>query len=362
MGWALSLHLKGIQTIRISSQILGFCLLWFSFGSAALPVEDLYVAEVLVTDESARQLNEGARAGLLQVLIRVSGTPGVEESSLVAGSLRNPQAYYNQYTYESTDRVLQLDGAAVPVRILRIHFDPNAVARLLRGAGFPVWGSNRPGVLLWIAVSDERGRRILGEHDGGPLVAALQDEARLRGIPLLFPLLDLEDAALSTAEVWGSFLERIDTASARYSPDGVLTGRFQRDALGQWTANWAYRIESRWQDVTASAVDVRELAHTVIDRLANELALLYGLDSSREVVVIRVESVDSASDYASLGTYLGSLTPVLDTLVVGVRGDEVELHLDIEGQRDQLIEIIELDDSLALMSRSQAALVYRWLR
>ena len=50
----------------------------------ALPVNDLYIADVLVADESVAQLALGARAGLLQVLIRVSGTQEVEASSIVA--------------------------------------------------------------------------------------------------------------------------------------------------------------------------------------------------------------------------------------------------------------------------------------
>ena len=76
---------------------------WFIFlflllplhTTQAVPVEDLYVADVLVPDDSALQLRTGARAGLLQVLVRVSGRVDVENSSLVRNALRNPAAYYN---------------------------------------------------------------------------------------------------------------------------------------------------------------------------------------------------------------------------------------------------------------------------
>ena len=134
------------------------------------------MAEVLVTSDSDSQLKMGARAGLLQVLVRVSGTPEVLTSSLIAGSLRNPSAYYYQYSYESTDKLLNIDGAPTSARLLRIHFEPSAVARLLRQGVFPVWGSNRPSVLLWIAVSDDEGRRILGESETVELI----DHLRIR--------------------------------------------------------------------------------------------------------------------------------------------------------------------------------------
>ena len=354
-----------MRTIRISSLTIGFCVLFHLNSVVALTVEDLYVAEVLVTDESEAQRQKGARAGLLQVLVRVSGTPAVEASSLIAGSLRNPSAYYYQYSYESTEKILNIDGVPTPARLLRIHFDPSAVARLLRQGVFPVWGSNRPSVLLWIAVSDDEGRRLLGESGDLSIVEHLKDQARLRGLPLLFPLLDLEDTrAISTAEVWGAFLQRVDSASVRYRPDSILTGRLLVDSLGRWTADWSYRIEDQWHSFDDVAFSSEEILDRVIDQLANELADQYALDSSRGAVNMRVEAVENLSDYAELSRYLESLTPVVNSFVVHIQDDEVEFRLSIEGQREQLIETIELDEKMVLISSEgeQDIIHYRWLR
>ena len=86
--------------------LFSLALIIAPLSARALVVEDLYVAEVLVTDESSTQLRTGARAGLLQVLVRVSGAPDVEASSLIRASLRNPTAYYYQYSYEASDQML----------------------------------------------------------------------------------------------------------------------------------------------------------------------------------------------------------------------------------------------------------------
>lgn len=354
-----------MRTIRISSLMIGFCVLFHLTPGMALTVEDLYVAEVLVTDESDVQLKRGARAGLLQVLVRVSGTPEVGASSLIAGSLRNPSAYYYQYSYESTDKVLNIDGAPTSARLLRIHFDPSAVARLLRRGVFPVWGSNRPSVLVWLAVSDDEGRRILGESETVEFVGHLKDQARLRGLPLLFPLLDLQDtSAISTAEVWGVFLQRVESASVRYRPDSILTGRLQLDALGRWNGDWSYRIEDQWNSFDNVAFSSKEVLDRVIDQLANELADQYALDSSRDSVNMRVVAVKNLADYAELIRYLESLTPVVNSFVVRIQDDEVELRLSIEGQRAQLIEIIELDEKMVLITAEGdgGIMNYRWLR
>ncbi len=94
----------------------------------AITVDDLYVAEVFVTSQEDKQLKSGARAGLLQVLVRVSGTTEVQQSSLIANALRNPASYYFQYSYQSTDRDFLIGDKVVPARILRLHYDPHTSA------------------------------------------------------------------------------------------------------------------------------------------------------------------------------------------------------------------------------------------
>ena len=356
---------RRIRTIKKSSLTLAMlCLLCIIRNCYALPVEDLYVAEVLVTDRSPSWLSRGARSGLQQVLLRVSGTPEVTSDNLVADALKDPSSYYNQYGYETTDRTLLIDGEPIATLILKVHFDPSAVARLLRSAGFPVWGSNRPGVLLWIAVSDDQGRRILGESDAGEFVQQLKNQAKLRGLPLLFPLLDLEDTAMiSTAEIWGTFHGRVDDASVRYNPDCIIMGRIQVDNLERWSAYWSYRIDTEWLMAENVSSSSEEIIKTMVDRLAEALAGRYALDSSRDVVTMRVEAIDDLEDYAGLSEYLESLTPVLDTVVMETRGNEVEFRLSIEGQRRQLVETIELDKKLSLIRTGDngSMLYYRWL-
>ena len=365
---ALCPHKKRIPVINRSSPVLSIFLLVFLGFEAefawTFPVENLYMAEVLVVGEDDRQLARGAQAGLLQVLVRVSGTKEVENSSLITSSLRNADAYYYQYSYESTGKTLQIGDALVPALLLRIHFEPSAVAKLLRRAGFPVWGSNRPGVLLWLAISDVEGRRLLAENEVNEMTKSLRDQARLRGLPLLFPLLDLEDsAALSTAEVWGAFLGRIADASTRYNPDCILTGRIQKDNTGGWSSRWSYRIDEDWHVAESVAFSADEMIRSMVDRLTNELAARYAIDSSRSQVTILVEAVNNLEDYAAVSNYLESLAPVLNSFIVRVEGSEVEFRLNTEGQNEQLIEIIQLDEKMLLLHTDEDMDVqnYRWM-
>ncbi len=321
------------------------------------------MAEVPVQDESPGQLLEGARAGLLQVLARVSGSVNAAWGDMVRDALRNPAAYYYQYSYESTDRTLVVNGEEAPAKMLKLHFEPSAIAGLLRDAGMPIWGSNRPGVLLWIAVSDEQGRRILGEMDAGLLARSLVEQARKRGLPILFPILDLEDRSrVSTAEVWGVFLGRIEMASERYSPDVMMTARVLQEADGRWSGSWAYRAAADWTSAESSALSADWLAADMIDRMTMDLAGRYALGAARASISLVVEGVARVGDYAALSEYLAQLTPVISSSILALQGDVAEFDLRIEGRYDQLVEIIDLDQRLILLNRDQdnRRLLYRW--
>ncbi|MFT7685622.1 MAG: hypothetical protein ACI9FB_000965 [Candidatus Azotimanducaceae bacterium] len=358
------LRKRNIRQVNFLSFLLAI------FGSTlcttvqAVTVDDLYVANVYVTSQSASELKSGARAGLIQVLTRVSGSSTVQQHTIVSKALRNPSPYYYQYSYQSTEKEFQIGDEIVAATNLRLRFEPNAIAQLLRSAGFPVWGSNRPSILLWIALNDGQERRLLSELDHSELTAALSMHAKLRGLPLLYPLLDLEDnSSISTAEVWGAFLGRVEEASRRYNPDAMLSARIQKSEGGEWSGNWYYQIDGEWQEFENFALTAEELVLELVDMLVVDLAAQYAVDSSESFVELRVEGVDSLKDYSAISKYLQSLTPVLDTYVALVDQDEVVFQLKTEGRVEQLIEIIGLDTSMMLLNGSakNQKLYYRWL-
>jgi hypothetical protein len=54
---------------------------------------------------------------------------------------------------------------------------------------------------------------------------------------------------------------------------------------------------------------------------------------------------------------------VLNSFVVRVKGGEVEFKLDTEGQNEQLIELIQLDEKMVLLNADEnmEMLHYRWV-
>ena len=369
--------------------------------ACAVPVENLYQAEVYVTSESDRALRQGAQAGFEQVLVRVSGETDVQASDLIRAALRSPADYYNQYSYELVDQPSddeagdetgdgfddgtgdgfgdgtddevdhevdhEVDDEVAeeePLKRLVITFDPSSVARLLREAGLPVWGSNRPGVLVWMAVARDGERFLVKGDENLQVIELMREHARRRGLPLLFPLLDLTDSySISAPEVWGGFLDRVGSASNRYNPDLVLTGRIRQMSSRRWSGKWFWRIADDWQSVESLALSEAELVRDLIDQLADEMAGRYALDSSRGLVRMHIEGVKNLERYAVVAAYLEALTPVTHSTLTGLNVDTVTFDLETEGQYEQLIKIIGLGERMLLLDRDDegASLRYRWI-
>jgi hypothetical protein len=80
---------------------------------------------------------------------------------------------------------------------------------------------------------------------------------------------------------------------------------------------------------------------------------------------MRVDAVEQLVDYVQLSSYLANLTPVLEVSTVRVEGDEVLYHLSTEGQVEQLVELIGMDQKLLDLGNTGAdsrELQYRWLQ
>ena len=61
-------------------------------------------------------------------------------------------------------------------------------------------------------------------------IVAAADE---RGLPIAWPLLDLQDLnAVTCTDVWGGFEDEIVAASARYRSDAVLIGKVRPGTFG----------------------------------------------------------------------------------------------------------------------------------
>lgn len=370
---ALNQHLLSNLTVPIviriplglksSLMILGVIGLVTMMGRAnAVILDDLYVAEVLTDSQSDLQRRRDAAAGLRQVLIRVSGDLKADERPAVAVALRSPERYYTEFSYRRGSASGAEDADELQ-QLMQIRFEPSLIAELLRDAELPVWGSNRPSVLFWIAKESGGQREVVGEASLGAFAQSIRQQAQVRGVPTYFPLWDLEDAGTVTpSEIWGRFLDDIEAASERYSPDKILVARVEQRYAGQWHVDWSFGGNGDWRVGSLLSESQSEAAIALVNEIAARLSAQYAASSSKNAISLKVEGISSIAALANVERYLNRLSSVLNVQLRAVKGDLVTFELSTEGDLQQLVDLMALDRDLMLLNQDlrSGTLWYRW--
>ncbi len=344
---------------------------------AAEPL-DFYRATIPVRSQDAKERQYAAQKGLQEVLVRMSGSEAVLENPQVQSEVDNAQRYIEQFQYQAnTSPELVERGYREELSML---FSSRVVERILRQAGEPFWPVNRPSVLVWMVEDDANTGRQMVTRDSEPeVIASLEEAARKRGLPLVFPLLDLEDQSnLSTDQLWALNDEAIQQASDRYGADVVLVGKFSQTSRGEYWATWQYyyRGGSRVYDNRAEELD--KLALAGVTPLAEALAKRYAIVSRGETsphIFLSLSGIDGFGDYRQALDYLEGLAMVSGVSLIAVRHDTIFVSLQSDSSVTRFKNTLQLDRSLrpaevsptltlALANDNQGSLenplVYRW--
>lgn len=307
----------------------------FSAGLAlpvhAVDVPSLFTAEVPLDNKSDNPRDDAYKAALIEVLMRVSGSPLSRNEEAIDELFPVPSAYVTQFRPGTEDS-------------LWVSFDGEAIERVLRSAGQMVWGSDRPLTLVWLAVDWGQGEREIiaaGEPDRSAQQSRSIDRNRLlrervleiaenRGLPLAFPLLDTEDLqSVTFSDIWGGFDERILDASKRYEANSILIGRVRPSSSqrNRWT--YVFGGESmNWSGPPEAVVG------QIADVLAAEFAV--GGDAPLEMLALNISGVQSVDAYGAVQELLSGVSLIESFSISEVAGDVVSYQVEVRGGAPRL--------------------------
>lgn len=350
---------------------------------SALQVTELYNHQVAVGDESDAERRRAFGEALAAVVVKVTGERTWLQHPAIEQARNNAQSYVEAFSYASEIRVLvpasvadepsTAAGAVTSVeqRVIKVSFAARLIDQLLADANIPVWDSNRPSVLVWMALQTEAGERSLLTADSDPqIIEHMQRFAAERGLPIIFPLLDFEDRRNLTADsVWTLDQVAIVNASQRYGADSVLVGRVYFAASGEVVGLWQFIFQDEAEVFDAFDTDLQSYLYTSLDRITTKLARYFAIvpgASKQQLVRLRVDGIRNLTAYASLMSYVSNLGLVESVAVAQMDGDRLELELGLVGDTQQLFELLALDRDLLPIASSLAdtpsMLHYRWTR
>jgi hypothetical protein len=302
--------------------------------------QGLFDAEVAVPNQTVGVRSRALSTALQEVLVRVTGQDDVLTSAAAKQLLNEPDVLVQQYRYFNEP------GSEPPLLKLWVRFDGNAIRTSLQQQGQTYWGNERPDTLVWLAVEDRGNRYVVAADDGTDVQQQIALAAKQRGVPIVFPLMDLEDQSqVLFSDIWGGFFQNVLQASRRYNPQAVLIGRLNRSPSGGWSSRWRLEIAGKPSAWTDSRQQLDKLAQQGIDDAADIMAASFAVargGGDSNTASITVSGVDSLSDYARLSAYLKGLTSVVDVRVAQVSGAEISYALKLSGSLDDLTRTVTI--------------------
>jgi hypothetical protein len=300
------------------------------------PVRDpaLYKAQVTLNSQGAAERTNATARGLLQVIVKLTGNPQAGSDPEIRRALGNAGDYVTESATATaaSDREgnTAVGGAPIYKTSLNVEFDPAAVDFLIAGAGLKYWTGARPRPLLWLAIDDGSGARLVSAQQIN-VVRPLANRGLERGLRFLLPSGTApEQAAAGT--VFKLDAAAIAPLAARYRNDTLLLGKVYRSVSG-WSGWWSLvqggTEIARWP---VTDPDPKKVIAAGADGAANALAKRDAvfLDTGPAgLYAIEVSGLRQQSDYLKLMRYLGSLSVVRKVHVTQADPDRVQLQLDL---------------------------------
>lgn len=315
----------------------------------AITVDDLFTVELQVADQTTSLRLESFSEAFKQVIVKVSGSDDALQSPAFQRPISNSARYVKQFRYISRS---QPDDEAFDAErlFLRIDFDQQLIEGLLREHDFPVWGRERPSTLLVISYDVNENIRLVSDDATPDLVEALDRAASMHAVPVLFPLMDLEDIALvSIGDIASRQYENIRVMARRYAPNALLVGQIVGRSGEGWRGDWEVRFADQVFTWTYKTSAKQEVIDQVIRHLAKILAREYALEDHRRVeqsLLLSVSELGGIDKLIKVQRYLESLNVVDSVRVAMVSKDVVTYRLDLRNDPEDLQRLIEFGEML----------------
>lgn len=333
------------KLLALLSVLLGMV----SLPANAVTVEDLFTVELPVADQTTGLRLESFSQAFRQVVVKVSGSDDALRSPALERPIESSARYVKQFRYIS--RSLPEDDEFDAKRlILRIDFDQQLIESLLRENNFPVWGRERPSSLLVISYDVNENIKLVTQDSTPDLIEALDRAAKIHAVPVLFPLMDLEDIGLvNIGDIVSREYGKIQTMAARYAPDALLVGQILGRSGQGWQGDWEVRFADQIFKWKFEAPSKKQVTDQVIRHLAKILALEYALEDHRRVeqtLLLSVSALEGIDNLIKVQKYLKSLNVVDSVHVAMISNDVITYRLKLRNNPEDLQRLIDFGEVL----------------
>ncbi len=324
-----------------------FTLLFFIFAAtsaSAAQVSNLHQAQVPVATQSDQDRSRVAPEALKQTIIKVVGDRQAVNGADITALLADAERYVARYSYHQ----LNQDDDSINTESLSVNFifDAKTLDNALKRIGLPIWGANRPEILLWLVSEKDGEQSLVGDSDDIAVNNFIKIHAERRGLPIILPVMDLEEQTqISFNDIQADNNSTIQSASARYGARIIVTAQIRGNAT-QTTTQWQVLnndVNARWQ--SEGTLD-SAIAHG-IDQLGDMLGQRFAQQMGpSQQLSMEITDVKDYHDYNRLIAYLNNLQGVESVSIVSINARILKVGLIIQGEVSKFRELLAFDGLL----------------
>lgn len=359
--------------------IVVLLLLWILAFPAFAVTVNLYEVEVPVVSQTADARTEASRVGFEQILVKLTGDPGIMNVPVIKENLDKAGYFVQEYRYA------QPSPNSSEYQIY-IRFNADDVNRLLNQSGVTYWGANRPLVLIYLTIKKANGElEVIGDDQSNSIANQIKGYSNKYGVPLILPVMDMEDINQFNADdISGMLMPALRTAGKRYAPDAYLVGNIQQN-FGGYDSQWQLVSNTSAKQWNWTVLDrsVDKIIANVMDQVTQDLSNRHIVkhDPTPEVkpveqpsqpqiapadiwIRLEVSHIGSRRDLHRLMRYLRRLDSIQEVQLSQVGYGSVKIAVLVRGTVDMFRQNVELGRHLILKGEYSGAniLLYEWVR
>ncbi|MBR9727107.1 DUF2066 domain-containing protein [Shewanella intestini] len=354
--------------------VLAICALLLCTSASAVEIQNLDQANIKVDSRGKTERNHALKQALSVTFIKNSGDASVLSDTLIKEYVQNPNRLLTQYVYYQQDNALYLKAI----------FDHQRLIQVLRQAQLPVWGNQRPLTLLWLSMPQASVHEIVADAAQFEAKEHITHYATNQGIPILFPLMDLDDSMqVNVTDVRGKFATVIERASERYDVEYFVVANMDNAAdevryqMSLYEKNHHSGLIQALVNYQGSALDENLAAEQIIDQMSAYFVSRYAIASSGDNLntLLKLEGVSSMKDIVDIEHYLGELTAVKSIIINQIADNTVTYSIELFNQVDDLKRLLNINNRFEMLPAllpstddsyidpivtAPAPLTYRW--
>lgn len=325
-----------------------YCL--FTINSVnAVEVRKLDEANVPVSSRAVAERDKALKNALEQVIIKNTGSARSLDNSVIQSQLNHPDALLSQYGYVEQNGQL----------LLTASFEHRRIVALLRQAQLPVWGTQRPLTLFWVAMPSEGDTIILSDSATLAERKQFSDFSDARGIPVLLPILDLDELmGINPNDIKGMFADIVASVSGRYQADFLALVAIDTAAnqvkyrLNLYTKATIDSLTPPLFSFNGTAENSTQAVQAMMAALGEYYFTKYAIaDTGTQLgASVTFVNIQKMAQLVEVEKYLKQLSAIKNATLTHIQGQTATFSLDLFGSETDLERLLSLEPRISVVA------------